>query len=220
LTAFVASLALAAPHRAGADFASNANQAFQNSITEIQVCEAMGGKAEVHQTMAANGAYIVDVTCKGGAMDGFHCVNDNYGTDCHFDRIILPPKSRISEVEAVEIAPLVASTPDTGAAGEQMDNIAPADQGTTNGSGTLDVTPTPETGADSGTAPVVSDPVDSDGDGSVSAEPTATPDVGQIDVVDVSIPVVPVDESVAPATDDQIPVKQLDPIDIDGIRFR
>jgi len=220
LTAFVASLALATPHRAGADYASNANTAYQNSITEIQVCEAMGGKAEVHQVMTANGAYSVIVTCKGGAMDGFTCINDNYGTTCSFSRM-LTPKSRIPEVEAVEIAPLDESTApqDTSAAVEQTDTVAPVDQGTTDNGGASDVTPTPETSADTGTDPTVSDPVVSD-DGNVSAEPTATADAGQIDAVDGSLPVVPVDESITPATDDQIPVKQLDPIDSDGIRVR
>jgi hypothetical protein len=159
LAALIATLGLATfGHARAAD-----NDPSQNATTEIQVCEAMGGHATVY-TDRHGDVLTVYVECKGGAMDGFKCINDTGFTDCMFTRfdpdhtISLPKPGGIKSVDDVAVVPIEVA--------EQPAEVAPNVQ-------ELPATPTPEpspivTVVD----PVLSDPVMTD-DGA-----TATPETG------------------------------------------
>jgi hypothetical protein len=171
LVAFAATLGLANFDHAGAAD----NDQSQNATTEIQVCEAMGGHAEVTIDRTA-GRLIVIVECKGGAMDGFHCINDAGFTDCGFARFELDETVTVSEpggikplddgarapVEAVEVEPDVQElpatpTPEPSPIITVVDPVL-ADPVVDDGA----VTPTPESG-EIITDPVRTDPVVTDG---------------------------------------------------------
>jgi hypothetical protein len=159
LAALVATLGLATfGHARAAD-----NDPAQNATTEIQVCEAMGGHATVY-TDRHGDVLTVYVECKGGAMDGFKCINDTGFTDCMFTRfdpdhtISLPKPGGIKQVDDVAVVPIEVA--------EQPAEVAPDVQ-------ELPATPTPEP------SPIVTvvDPVFSDpvvtGDGAATPTPEA-----------------------------------------------
>jgi hypothetical protein len=153
LVAFAVTLGLANLDHAGAAD----NDPSQNATTEIQVCEAMGGHAEVTIDRTA-GRLIVIVECKGGAMDGFHCINDAGFTDCAFARFDLD--DTISVAEPGGIKPL-----DDGprAPTEAVEDASDVQE--------LPATPTPESGGE-----IISDPIVSDG----AAAPVDSSDGGKI----------------------------------------
>ena len=171
LVAFAVTLGLANLDHAGAAD----NDPSQNATTEIQVCEAMGGHAEVTIDRTA-GRLIVIVECKGGAMDGFHCINDAGFTDCAFARFDLDDTISVAEpgvikplddgprapIEAVEVVPEVQElpatpTPEPSPIITVVDPVL-ADPVVDDGA----VTPTPESG-EIITDPVRTDPVVNDG---------------------------------------------------------
>jgi hypothetical protein len=212
--AFVALFGTTALHPPGAG--AQGDGPSQNATTEIQVCEAMGGEAEV--TVDRHGDYLtVYVECKGGAMDGFKCINDTDFTDCMFSRfdpdhvITVPEPGGIKPVDEPVTMPsdVVAVEPEV---------IAPIEP---------DATATPDTGGEVIidpviTDPVVTDPVVSDGDATVTPEPTAEPGGDGGVIIDDSVVVAPpIDVSVEPDTNiDLIPVEKIVPIGIDGLPRR
>jgi len=198
LAAFVATFGMATLDHAGAAD----NDPSYNATTEIQVCEAMGGHAEVTIDRTA-GRLIVIVECKGGAMDGFHCINDAGFTDCAFARfdvdhtISLPKPGGIKQVDDIAVVPIEVA--------EEPAEVAPDVQ-------ELPATPTPEpspiiTVED----PVLVDPVVTD-DGPA----TPTPEAGGEIISDpvLTDPVVvdggevaPVDSSDGTIIVDTVPVR-------------
>jgi hypothetical protein len=156
LAAFVATFGLASLDHAHAEEIDPARDA----TTEIQVCEAMGGHAKV--TVDRHGDYLtVYVECKGGALDGFKCINDTGFNDCMFTRldpdhtISLPQPGGIKPVEDVALVPIEVA--------EQPAEIAPDVQ-------ELPATATPEASPIVAQDPVLSDPIVDDGN---VATPTA-----------------------------------------------
>jgi hypothetical protein len=177
------------------------NDPAQNATTEIQVCEAMGGHATVYTDR--HGDYLtVYVECKGGALDGFKCINDTGFNDCMFTRldpdhtISLPKPGGIKPIDDVAVVPIVAA--------EQPAEVAPDVQ-------ELPVTPTPEpspivTVVD----PVLSDPVVDDGS-AVTPTPAAGGEIISDPVLTDPVvsdgAVVPVDSSGGTIIIDPAPVR-------------
>jgi hypothetical protein len=173
-----------------------AERAHDNSITQIQVCEAMGGEAEVTTHMTGAGDYQVYVECHGGYMDGFDCINDTVETKCEFsrfqvtdDRVVIEPVSGLKPLdEPVETPPII----DTGAVTEHIEPVV-VDQPE---SAEESATPTPDSGTggedngndgdgDTGGGVIVDDsvlvdPVVSDGGSDAAPEPTAEPTKGEV----------------------------------------
>ena len=197
LAAFVATFGLATIDHAHAEEIDPSRDA----TTEIQVCEAMGGHAKV--TVDRHGDYLtVYVECKGGALDGFKCINDTGFNDCMFTRldpdhtISLPKPGGIKPIDDVAVVPIVAA--------EQPAEVAPDVQ-------ELPVTPTPEpspivTVVD----PVLSDPVVDDGS-AVTPTPAAGGEIISDPVLTDPVvsdgAVVPVDSSGGTIIIDPAPVR-------------
>lgn len=167
LTLLVVVPTLAITPRVGAEAE---NDAYTNSITEIQVCEAMGGKAEVTTYQTGAGDYQVYVECRGGAMDGFDCINDLVETKCEFSRF--DPDRELPVLKWGDIAPHdePAVAPDPGVVEVPM-TPAPNEATVVTDAPTF---PTPTPDSEAGLDPAGSDPAVSDGE--VEAEPTSTPE--------------------------------------------
>ena len=157
------------------------NDPAQNATTEIQVCEAMGGHATVYTDR--HGDYLtVYVECKGGALDGFKCINDTGFNDCMFTRldpdhtISLPKPGGIKQVDDVAVVPIdvaqqpaevapdvqelpATQTPEPSPIVTVVDPVL-SDPVVDDGSV---ATPTPEAGGEIISDPVLTDPVVSDG---------------------------------------------------------
>jgi len=157
------------------------NDPAQNATTEIQVCEAMGGHATVYTDR--HGDYLtVYVECKGGALDGFKCINDTGFNDCMFTRldpdhtISLPKPGGIKSVDDVAVVPIdvaqqpaevapdvqelpATATPEPSPIVTVVDPVL-SDPVVDDGSV---ATPTPEAGGEIISDPVLTDPVVSDG---------------------------------------------------------
>jgi hypothetical protein len=218
LATILASLVLAAPTGV------SANDSSTNGTTQIQVCEAMGGDAKVYTDMSSN-HYTVIVECKGGAMDGFNCINDtdeasgNSFTECTQTRLVFGDE-RYTLLGVIDIkSPEVPAQEPIGGVIEVPQDIAPVEQVTEAVS-----EPTPEPTVEPVTDPVISDPVVSspvvsDGDGA-SAEPTEEAGDGGA-IIDVVLDDKPeINDSVSTGEEAQEPVKQLEPIQIDGLPTR
>jgi hypothetical protein len=178
LAAFVATFGLATIDHAHAEEIDPSRDA----TTEIQVCEAMGGHAKV--TVDRHGDYLtVYVECKGGALDGFKCINDTGFNDCMFTRldpdhtISLPTSGGIKPIDDVAVVPInvaeaptevapdvqelpATSTPEPSPIVTVVDPVLSDPVVTDDGSA---VTPTPEAGGEIISDPVITDPVVNDG---------------------------------------------------------
>lgn len=97
----LASLAAVTAQGAGAN---QSDDAYTNSITQIQVCKAMGGHPEITTIMNGAGKYVVEVICHGGYMDGFACINIIGETWCRWEVMEFRPKESQRDPEV--IAPL------------------------------------------------------------------------------------------------------------------
>jgi hypothetical protein len=111
LALLVAGLAFAVvQHPGAAEKGRYSDLAYMNTVTQVQTCEAMGGTAVVVTIQTANGAFESAVSCRGGALDGFTCINSStYGTFCSFTRSV-PGHGRFTvhsgELGRAEIAPV------------------------------------------------------------------------------------------------------------------
>ena len=187
LAAIAASLVVAIPDGASAEGDSS-----QNGTTQVQVCEAMGGEADVYTDRASDHLTVI-VECNGGYLDGLNCINDTDAsgsfTECTQTRLVA-----YDEVVVVggvqDIQPLEEPV---GGAVDGIDTIAPPiEQAPQSDDST--VQPTPEPVVDDGA--VVDEPIISDGDGDATAEPTE--EAGGDDIVLID------DGAIAPGVDESM----------------
>ena len=188
----VAALVAAPGHRGPHDVAAEGNDPTTNATIEIQVCEAMGGHANVWVYRTANGALIVYVECVGGAMNGYWCENDAAFTNCGFTRL-----EANSDPDPVHVNP-VNTGPDRPAQpgiipGQVSVDVGPAREEAT-------ALPTAEATADSGQDQVPVHTVDSDG--GADLDPGTTPSAPDGQPVDGSP-----DEGGVPSRSDDQPDK-------------
>jgi hypothetical protein len=154
LTMLIASLAVATTQGVGAN---DGDDAYTNSITQIQVCKAMGGTPEITTIMNGAGKYVVEVICHGGFMNGFTCINIPGDTWCRFDVMDFAPDLN----------------------GSDASGVRPLDSGEAPSTGKDDSVPTPAIDVDN---LVIVDPI-----ATPNTEPTVAPgmDNGAADGTDV-----------------------------------
>lgn len=170
LATIAASLVVVVP-----DGASAEGDASQNGTTQIQVCEAMGGEADVYVDRASDHLTVI-VECNGGAMDGFNCINDtdnasgNSFTDCTMTKLVFTDETIIAEpTDGIKPLDEPVRSP-VGGVVDGVDTVAPPIEQAP-GSDDSTVQPTPAPVVDDGA--VIEEPIVSDGD--AAAEPTAEP---------------------------------------------
>jgi hypothetical protein len=166
-----ASLVAALPGAANADD-QGARAASEAATMLVQICEAMGGTAEVTTIMTANGRYTVEVQCEGGYLGGVDCIYDaDYAGWCKSSgRLEVDPDTTVS-VLTPDIKPLEEEPTD-----QPVDNGAVSQPVDTTDGGDVAPEPTPIIDID----PVIEEPVVSDGEAlpDPTPEPTETVDLG------------------------------------------
>ena len=218
LTVILVSLALAVPR--GARAADNGD-AHSNAVTEIQVCEAMGGEADVTVDRASDHLTTI-VECNGDLMDGFNCINDtdnasgNSFTDCTQTRLVFFPEvlviAGVDEIKSLD-EPVDQPTATPVVVVAAPVEVAPVDQPVAEPTAAPITDPVID-------EPVVVDPVVSDGDAVAepTAEPTAAPVVDDGAIAGGDLEAAPEVDGSATSDDGQLlPLDNWQPIEIKGL---
>jgi hypothetical protein len=221
LAVILTSLALAVPRGASA---ADSGDAHSNAVTEIQVCEAMGGEADVTVDRASDHLTTI-VECNGGLMDGFNCINDtdnasgNSFTDCTQTRLIFFPEvlvvAGVNEIKSLDepVAEPTSAPITDPVIVEAPVEVAPVDEPVAEPTAAPITDPVID-------QPIVNDPIVRDGDAVAqpTAEPTTAPVVDDGAIAGGDLEAAPEVDGSATSDDGQLlPLDNWQPIEIKGL---